>query len=109
MLPRSESFDRSRGVQVVVQTDVDGVEVITLEQLTEISRPVRDAELTAGRGQSIFVQVTCDMDLYLVDLLPLTQMSLCDLPGADDTNPLHESPLFRIGDFTPAFSRVIVQ
>jgi hypothetical protein len=76
--------NRNRHVQVVVQADVHCLNVVSLQEFSKISIGMRDAvELGDPTGLPL-VSVGYGNDLGAAYLLVLLDVTLADLPDADD-------------------------
>ena len=92
MLPRAQRRLGRAAVEIVVQADVDGDEVVALQQLAEIAVNVGDAERLGRRARARLVDVRDGDDVHVtLHLRILNQVELRDLPAADnaDANRVH--------------------
>ena len=84
MLARLEGCHNSGTVQVVVQADVHGLDVIPFEQLAEIGIHLGDAEALPHSLNLSGVHVGNGYHLGSGDLLVVIQVRFADLSDAND-------------------------
>ena len=74
-------------MEIVVQADINGVEVIALEQLAEVGVDMRNGEFLRGGLRTSFIDVRHGNEIHVAGhLAVLREMKLCDLPAADDAD-----------------------